>query len=210
MPFALIALVLVPAVAGALRLAQLSGGTVAMPADPRMAASPWPVSVHIVAAIAYAVVGAFQFSPSLRRRRPRRHRRVGRALVPLGLAVAFSALWMTLFHARTPGSGQLLFGLRLLFGAGMAMALVLGFAAIRRGDVPSHRAWMMRAYALALGAGTQVFTQGIGYSLFGRSELATALMMGAGWAINLLAAEVLIRSRRGKRFGGALAKEAFQ
>lgn len=207
-PFALIALVLVPAVAGVLRLSQLSGGPVPMPADPRMAASPWPVSLHIVAAIAYAVLGAFQFSPGFRLRRPRWHRWTGRVLVPLGLAVAFSALWMTLFYAKAPGTGQLLFGLRLLFGTGMAAAVVLGFAAIRRSDVPAHRAWMVRAYALALGAGTQVLTQGIGNSLFGRSELTTALMMGAGWAINLVAAEVLIRSPRSQRLGGAMAKAA--
>lgn len=52
---------------------------------------------------------------------------------------------------------------------------------------------MIRAYALALGAGTQVFTQGFGKALFGAGDLVFALMLGAGWAINLAVAEYLIR-----------------
>ena len=62
----------------------------------------------------------------------------------------------------------------------MAASIVLGFTAIRRGDVARHRAWMTRAYALALGAGTQVFTQGIGHAVFGTSELTTDLSLGRG------------------------------
>ena len=41
-------------------------------------------------------------------------------------------------------------------------ALVLGVTAVRRHDIGAHRAWMMRAYALSLGAGTQVVTEGLG------------------------------------------------
>ena len=90
----------------------------------------------------------------------------GRLLVPLGLAVALSALWMTQFYPR-PHGGDLLYVFRLLAGSGMAASLVLGVTAIARRDIARHRAWMTRAYALALGAGTQVFTQGIGEAIFG-------------------------------------------
>ena len=57
---------------------------------------------------------------------------------------------------------------------------------------------MTRAYALALGAGTQVLTQGIGNAVFGSSALTTDLSLGAGWAINLAVAEYVIR-RAGPR-----------
>ena len=194
MPFALIALVLVPARAGSLRLVELSGGPQLMPANPRMTTSAVPVVVHIISAIAYAVLGAFQFSSGFRRRRPDWHRAAGGVLVILGLAVAFSALWMTQFYARQPDTGALLYVLRLAFGSGMAASILLGFAAIRRGDVARHRAWMTRAYALALGAGTQVFTQGIGNAVYGANEFTTTLTMGAGWVINLAVAEYFIRS----------------
>jgi uncharacterized membrane protein len=196
-PFALLVLVLIPAVAGTLRLVQLSGGPQLMPADARMDASPLPVVVHIVSGLLFVVAGAFQFSAALRRRRRSWHRRAGRVLVAAGFAAALSALWMTLLYAREPGTGEIAYLARLAFGSGLAACLILGFTAIRRGDVRHHRAWMMRAYALALGAGTQALTQGVGSAVFGTSVLVGDLALGAGWAINLAVAELLIR-RRGR------------
>ncbi len=87
----------------------------------------------------------------------------------------------------------------------MAASLVLGSMAIRRGDIARHRAWMTRAYALALGAGTQVFTLGIGEAFFGASDRSTALLQGAGWAINLAVAEWFIRRRPARRSAHAIA-----
>ena len=192
-PFALVALVVIPAVFGSLRLIGLAGGPQLMPADPRMSASPVPVVIHIVSAVGYAILGAFQFSARFRRRRPGWHRAAGRVLVVLGLAVAVSALWMTLFYPRQPGTGVLAFLFRLAFGSGLAASFVLGFTAIRRRDIARHRAWMTRAYALALGAGTQVFTKGIGPAFFGSSQLTIDLSLGAAWIINLAVAEYIIR-----------------
>ena len=68
----------------------------------------------------------------------------------LGLAVALSGLWMTAVYTRQPGTGDLAHLFRLTFGSALAGCLVLGLAAIRRGDVSTHQAWMTRAYALAL------------------------------------------------------------
>jgi len=155
--------------------------------------------VHIVCAHSYAVLGAFQFSAGQRRRHPAWHRKAGRLLVVLGLAVAFSALWMTLFYPRQPEGGVLAFVFRLAFGSGMAACLVLGVTAIRRGDVVRHQVWMTRAYALALGAGTQVFTQGLGEPVFGTRPATVGLLLGAGWVINLAGAEYVLRRRRPRR-----------
>ena len=198
-PFALLALLVIPAIAGPLRLVELAGGPQFLPANPRLIESPVPVVVHIVSAIAYAILGAFQFSAGLRRRRPGWHRAAGRVLVVLGLTVAVSALWLTLFYPRQPGTGELAYIFRLAFGSGMAASIVLGFAAIRRGDVPRHRGWMTRAYALALGAGTQPFTLGIGPAVFGPSVLTHDLSLGAAWVINLAVPEYIIRRRAGRR-----------
>ena len=99
---------------------------------------------------------------------------------------------------------------RLAFGSGMAASIILGFTAIRRRDIVRHRAWMTRAYALALGAGTQVFTGGIGKAIFGTSGLTNDLSLGAAWAINLAVAEYVIRRparrRTIKSAGKATAK----
>ncbi len=192
-PFALVALALVPAFFGSLRLVELAGGPASLPANPRLNAFPVPVVVHIVSAIGYGVLGAFQFSAALRRRRPAWHRAVGRLLLVLGLAVALSALWLTLFYPRQPGTGALAYVFRLAFGSGLAVSLVLGLTAIRRYDVPRHRAWMTRAYALALGAATQLLTLGIGPALFGPGQLTHDLSLGAAWIINLAIAEYVIR-----------------
>jgi hypothetical protein len=78
-------------------------------------------------------------------------------------------------------------------GSTMAAAIVLGFTAIRRRDIAAHRAWMIRAYALGLGAGTQAFTEGIGEALFGTGDLSKAISMGSAWVINALVAEWIIQ-----------------
>ena len=99
---------------------------------------------------------------------------------------------MTLFYARQPGTGELAFLFRLTFGSALAACIVLGFSAIRRGDVPTHQAWMTRAYAIALAAGTQTFTLAAGPALLGPGVLAKDLSLGAAWLVNLAVAEVVI------------------
>jgi uncharacterized membrane protein len=193
---ALLLLSAIPLTAGAFRLTELAGGAAITPANARFFAAPLPVVVHIVGAAVYALLGAFQFAPRFRRRRPGWHRVAGRLLVGCGLLVGLSALWMTLFYPRAAGTGDLLYALRLGFGSAMVGSIVLGFAAIRRGDVNRHRAWMMRGYAIGLGAGTQVLTQAAGAVIGGPpTELSGALLMGAGWVINLAVAEWAIRQR---------------
>lgn len=192
----LLVLSAIPLAAGAVRLTELAGGAAVTPANARFFASPPPVVLHILGAGVYAILGAFQFAPGFRRRRPGWHRRVGRLVVGAGLVVALSGLWMTRFYQLPDHDGALLYGFRLLFGSLMVISIVLGVAAIRRGDVRRHRAWMARGYALGLGAGTQVLTLMAGEMIAGPpSELGRALLMGAGWVINLAVAEWVIRRR---------------
>ena len=103
---------------------------------------------------------------------------------------------MTLFYPRPDGASDLLYTFRLLFGSGMVLSIVLGYIAIRRRDIIQHRAWMVRAYAIGLGAGTQVLTGMVGELVLGPpNELENALLMGAAWFINLAVAEWIIRKR---------------
>jgi uncharacterized membrane protein len=200
-PVGLIALVAIPVLAGTARLVEILGGPELIPADARFAAAPAPVVVHVLASIGFALLGAFQFSPGIRQRHPDWHRRAGRILVGLGLAVALTGLWMTLSFPQKVGTGDILFATRLVVSSAMAVSLVLGVLAIKRRNVKQHRAQMMRAYALALGAGTQAFTVGFGGALFGSGIVRRDLMMAAGWVINLAIAEMLIRrtsARRGR------------
>jgi len=114
-------------------------------------------------------------------------------VVVAGLLVVASALWLTLLYDAQPGTGRILFFFRLAVAPAMAVCLVLGFTAIRRRDIASHRAWMIRAYALGLGAGTQIFTEGFGQAIFGDHVVAGDLEKGVAWIINLAIAEWVIR-----------------
>lgn len=190
---ALTALVIVPLTAGALRVVQLAGGPQVMSADARITASPVPLVVHIVGATVYALLGILQFLPAFRTRHRAWHRRAGRVLAVTGLLVAGSALWMTLFFERQPGTGDILSLARLVFATALAASIVLGVAAARRGSIAAHRAWMIRAYAIAVAAGTQVFTEGLSEAVFGSGVLQDDLAKASAWLINLGVAEWIIR-----------------
>jgi uncharacterized membrane protein len=195
LPLALILLAAIPLVAGTLRLVEFFGGPATMPERRSFEESPAPLVVHIICAVVYIVLGALQFSAGLRRQRLRWHRASGRLLVPVGLAVALSALWMNEFYVLPDGPNEPLYVFRWMFGSAMAGSIVLGFVAIRRRDVRSHRMWMVRAYAIALGAGTQAFTLGFGQGLLGEGKTSTALLHVTAWVINLSVAEWAMRRR---------------
>ncbi|MFI7536435.1 DUF2306 domain-containing protein [Streptosporangium sp. NPDC049376] len=193
-PTGLIALSVIPVVAGALRLGEVAGGAAVTPANARFLATPLPVVLHIIGASVYGIVGVFQFAGEFRRRRPGWHRTAGRVLVGCGLVAALSGLWMTVFYPRPPGDGDLLALFRLVFGTAMTVSLVLGLAAVLRRDLRRHRAWMIRGYAIGVAAGTQAFTQLPWMLLVGPlDEIPRALLVGAGWVINLAVAEWIIR-----------------
>lgn len=199
-PAGLLILSLVPVLAGAARLTQLGTGAEITPDNARFFASPIPVVLHILSVTLYALLGAFQFSTDFRHRKPRWHRAFGRVLIPAGLVAALSGLWMTQFYPWPVYDGVWLYGLRLIFGAAMLASLGLGYLAMRKRDFPQHGVWMIRAYTIGLGAGTQVFTH-IPWALFPsvHGELARTIMMGAGWVINLIAAEWIILKMREAR-----------
>ena len=176
-PVGLLLLSVVPLLFGGLRLIQLATGAEVTAANARFFAAPVPVVAHIVGSAAFAVLGAFQFVTGDARPALGWHRVAGWVSVIAGLVVGLSGLWMTLFY---PSARDLLFVFRLAAGSGMVVSIGLGVAAVRRRDIRGHRAWLVRAYALGLGAGTQVLT-GVAESLLVAHPDAQsrALAMGA-------------------------------
>lgn len=200
-PASLIALTFVPVAAGAARLVDLSSGRTEENA--RFFDLPLPIVVHIIGASTFCVLGAFQFMPSLRRRRPRLHRLSGRILVPAGLAAALSGMWMAVSSDLPVYDNTTLIWLRLAFGSLMAGGLVLAVRAILRGDVRTHQRWMARSYAVAQGAGTQALILGPMVLLVdqpGGNLKATG--MGVAWLINLAMAEWLVRRSQARSARG--------
>jgi uncharacterized membrane protein len=185
----------IPIAVGIYILVELAHGHI-RPETIRHLASPTPVVLHVIGAAIFVTLGAFQFVPPFRRRFPNWHRIVGRGLLACGLVAGLSGLWMTLFYTRLPDTNDLLFVIRLFFSSAMVVFIGLGFTAIRRHDIARHRAWMMRAYAIGLGAGTQAFVFMLAEGIAGpRDQLGKALLMGLSWAANLAIAELVIRRR---------------
>lgn len=196
-PTGLILLSLVPAIGGITRLHDLASAAEITARNARFHAAPLPVAIHVVAALLYSILGALQFSPGFRRRHRTWHRVAGGVLIPAGLLVAVSGLWMTLTYPWPAGDGVLVYLERLVFGSAMLVALALGIESIRRRRFVAHGDWMIRAYAIGLGAGTQVLTH-LPWFLLVKGwpgELPRAVMMGSAWVINMVVAEWVIRRR---------------
>jgi Predicted membrane protein (DUF2306) len=187
-PIGLVGLSLVPALAGSVRVAKLATGVSETADNARFVRSPVPVVLHVVTVVVFSMLGAFQFAPTLRRR--------GRLIAVCALLAAGSGAWMTHFYDLPASDNQLLSVLRYVFAAAMAASIVLGVRAIRSRDLARHGAWMTRAYAIGMGAGTQVFTSAAWLIPFGKpSPMTRAFLMLAGWLINVAVAERLIRAR---------------
>jgi uncharacterized membrane protein len=199
-PASLICLSLVPAFGGANRLGQVASGSMTAE-NARFLAMPVPIVIHIVGATLYSFLGAFQFSPGFRRHNRAWHRIVGRVLLPCALAVAGTGLWMTLNYPWPTNDGVAVFLERLVFGAAMLVSIALGIEAIRRRKFGEHGDWMIRAYAIGMGAGTQVLTHLPWFILVDLKPGLTprAIMMGLGWVINIAFAEWVIRNGHSSR-----------
>lgn len=158
--------------------------------------------VHVVSASLALVLGPWQFVARLRRRRPGVHRAIGRVyLGAVGVAAVSSLVMLPVNSAGLTGVAG--------FGALAALWVVTGvrgLRAIRRGDVASHQAWMLRSYALTFAAVTLRLWTGaligaqaavIGPDLDPEAAFATAyaVVPFLCWLPNLVVAELLVRRR---------------
>ncbi|MBV6700160.1 DUF2306 domain-containing protein [Kitasatospora aureofaciens] len=158
--------------------------------------------VHIVTASLALLVGPFQFSTALRRRSLAVHRWTGRVYV-LGIAVGSVAAFVMSFVSSIAFDGFFGFGsLALLW----AWTTWRGYHAARNRDLPGHRAWMIRSFALTYAAVTLRAWLGVlialqlltaqgpvdGTRIF---DTAYAVVPFLCWLPNLVVAELLIRRR---------------
>ena len=100
--------------------------------------------VHVVTAATALVLGVMQLLPRVRARRAL-HRRLGRTFLVVGV-VAFGLTGIPL-ALTTPNGDVTRYGI-LVPAVGWLVCAALGWAAIRRGRLAAHRAWMIRTYAL--------------------------------------------------------------
>jgi Predicted membrane protein (DUF2306) len=196
-PVGLLAISFIPMVAGALRVGQLAADTAITPENARFVGAPIPVVLHIIGASLFSLLGAFQFSTGLRKRSPQWHKVSGRVVAASGVVAALSGIWMTVMYPIPAAlQGDLLFGVRLVVGAAMLLAIVLAVTAAMNRDIAKHRAWMIRGYALGQGAGMQVVVLMPWMLIIGTpSALQRDVVMSLAWLINLCVAEMIIQKR---------------
>ncbi len=186
--------------AGLSRVISLSTGAFTLDGHERFAADPWVAALHIIGATSFATLGAFQFVPALRR--GAWHRRAGRVLSLLGIGGALAGTVMALRWEPKAFDSASLNAVRFVVAGAMITFIVLGVLAARRRQFEAHEAWMVRACALFLGSGTQFFTAGFTALPFMQpymSETLTTVTMTAGWVINALVAEWLLRKPQAAR-----------
>ncbi|WP_081743505.1 DUF2306 domain-containing protein [Arthrobacter sp. H20] len=194
-----------PVLGGVLRLTEAR----ADPESEMLLASSVAIVAHIVAMSVFCLLGAFQFSPALRIRRGW-HRSAGRALIPAGFIAALSSVWLAVFFGGPPGEFALAM-VRLVFAVPMIMFLVLAVIAITRRDFAGHGAWMTRAYAIAVSGGTQALVFALWTLIIGEVDaFGEARLVAAGFVINSVVAELLIRRRSGRRRRGRSGRGALR
>jgi hypothetical protein len=204
-PLLLVLLSIIPTFGGILRLLSVARHAAVTPDNARFLHAPVPVVIHIFSATLFCVLGAFQFSRGFRLRWPGLHRRAGRVLALCGLAVGATGLWMaTFYEIPTSLQGPLLYGVRLAVATAMTAFIIVAWRSILRRDVARHEAFMIRAYALAQGAGTQALVLLPPFLISGVISrgavgLTRDILMSVSWVINLVVAEGIIRRRRSPR-----------
>ena len=123
----------------------------AVPADSlRLMGAPLSHLSHVLGGALFGIIGPIQFGRVLARRYGWWHRVLGRVFVAAGALLSLSSL--TLLWAFPDTHAPLVNYGRLGFGIGLGIALIQAMRAIRARNIPAHRDWMIRAYALGMGA----------------------------------------------------------
>ena len=158
---------------------------------------PWGLQAHIAASGVAMLLGAFQFSKTLRRKAPTVHRWAGYGYVIACVVGGFAGGAIAMSSTAGPIAGFGFFTLAFLWVPFTLLAL----AAAMRKDFVAHERWMIRSFALTFGAVTL------------RIYLPIAIIMNQGefpldayraiawlaWVPNLIVAELFILTLRKPR-----------
>lgn len=166
----------------------------ALPEDSqRLTAVPVRHFLHVLGGATFGILGPLQFGRVLMRRYGRLHRVMGRVFMAAGAMISLSSLGL-LWRFPDTYSVAMSCG-RLLFGIALGVALVLAMLAIRRRDIARHRDWMIRAYALGMGATAVTMVFFPIYAITGEPPtglVADIAFLGA-WTACVVLAEIVVR-----------------
>jgi uncharacterized membrane protein len=166
----------------------------ALPEDSqRLTAAPVWHFLHVLGGATFGLLGPIQFGRALVPKYGRLHRILGRVFVTAGAMICLSSLSL-LWRFPEAYSVAISSG-RLVFGIGLGIALVLAMQAIYTRDFHRHRNWMIRAYAIGIGATAVTMVFFPIYLVTGEPPtgiVADIAFLGA-WTACVVFAEVLVR-----------------
>ena len=154
LPAALLFLTAIPVIMAAARSVQIPLGTI--PEDTmRLMSTHISLWLHVVAGVGFGLIGPIQFGRVLANRFGRLHKILGRIFVVSGLFLAFSGSKLVWSHhgQSTPALDIT----RIVAGFGLVFALGRSMYQIFNKNIPRHRAWIIRAYAVGMGSSGVAF-----------------------------------------------------
>jgi uncharacterized membrane protein len=166
----------------------------ALPEDSwHLRAAPIWHFMHVMGGATFGILGPIQFSRVLMHKYGLLHRIVGRVFVAAGAMISLSSLGL-LWNFPDTASAAVSSG-RLLFGIALGTALAIAMHAIWKRDFNRHRNWMIRAYAIGIGATAVSMVFFPIYVITGEPPLgivADIAFLGS-WTACIVFAEALVR-----------------
>jgi uncharacterized membrane protein len=166
----------------------------ALPEDSqRLSAAPVWHFMHVLGGATFGILGPIQFGRVLSRKYGLLHCVMGRVFVAAGAMISLSSLSL-LWHFPDTYSVAMNSG-RLLFGIALGVALAIAMRAIYKRDFTGHRNWMIRAYAIGIGATAVTMVFFPIYLITGEppTGLASDIAFLGAWTACVVFAEGLVR-----------------
>jgi uncharacterized membrane protein len=166
----------------------------ALPADSqRLTATPVWHFMHALSGATFGLLGPIQFSRVMMDKYGFWHRVAGRVFVAAGATISISSLGL-LWHFPGLPSVAISSG-RLLLGIVLGVALAIAMWAIHTRDFTRHRNWMIRSYAIGIGATAVTMVFFPIYLITGKppAGLAADMVFLGAWAGCVIFAEGLVR-----------------
>jgi uncharacterized membrane protein len=151
--------------------------------------------LHILPALCLVLLLPFWFSPRIRQRHTAAHHRITQILFALGAITSITAMFMN----THPIGGTIEVAAILVFNTFFIISLARSYIFWLRDNIPQHRAWMTRAFAILLGIATTRPVMGIFFATSRLTHLQPHQFFGIafwiGFTLNWIAGELYIRTR---------------
>jgi Predicted membrane protein (DUF2306) len=151
--------------------------------------------LHILPALCLVLLLPFWFSPRIRQRHATAHHRITQILFALGAFTVITAMVMN----THPIGGSIEVIAILVFDTFFAISLARSYIFWLRGNIPQHRAWMTRAFAILLGIATTRPVMGIFFATSRLTHLQPHQFFGIafwiGFTLTWIDGEIYIRTR---------------